>query len=233
MIRLGSTFEGGWRDRARERGRVVVKNVAVVGASGAVGEVMVRLLLERNFPIGAIKFLASEQSAGKPVRFAGETYPIEPLTPEAFDGVDIVLSSTPAAVSREYSPIAARGRRGGRGQLERLADGPRVPLVVPEVNPGDVAKHHGIIANPNCSTIQMVVALKPLHDAFRVKRVVVSTYQSVSGAGAKGLDELHRQTVAYVSGEEPPPRRNSPTRSRSTASRKSMTSCRPGTPRKK
>jgi aspartate-semialdehyde dehydrogenase len=181
-----------------------VKSVAVVGASGAVGEVMIRLLQERKFPVGAIKFLASERSAGKSIQFAGETHAVEPLTPEAFDGVDIVLSSTPAAVSRHYSPIAARAGAVVVDNSSAFRMDPDVPLVVPEVNPHDVARHRGIIANPNCSTIQMVVALKPLHDAARIRRVVVSTYQSVSGAGQKGLHELTTQTAALVAGREAP-----------------------------
>ena len=151
---------------------IAVKSVAVVGASGAVGAVMVRLLQERKFPVGAIKFLASERSAGKSVTFAGKEHTIEPLRPEAFEGVDIVLSSTPASISREYSPIAAKAGAVVVDNSSAWRMDPDVPLVVPEVNPRDVAKHKGIIANPNCSTIQMVVALKPLHDAFRITRVV-------------------------------------------------------------
>ena len=181
-----------------------MKSVAVVGASGAVGDVMVRLLQERKFPVGSIKFLASERSVGKAVDFAGRTYWIELLRPEAFEGVDIVLSSTPASVSREFSPIAAKAGAVVVDNSSAWRMDPNVPLVVPEVNPGDVAKHNGIIANPNCSTIQMVVALKPLHDAFRVRRVIVSTYQSVSGAGRKGLSELHDQTAAHVGGRAAP-----------------------------
>ena len=181
-----------------------MKSVAVVGASGAVGNVMVQLLTERKFPVGKIKFLASERSAGKTIDFAGKTYPIEPLSAEAFQGVDIVLSSTPASISREFSPIAAKAGAVVVDNSSAWRMDPDVPLVVPEVNPGDVAKHKGIIANPNCSTIQMVVALKPLHDAFRITRVIVSTYQSVSGAGQKGLNELQEQTAAHVR-ETPPP----------------------------
>jgi len=181
-----------------------VKSVAVVGASGAVGDVMIRMLQERKFPVGAIKFLASERSTGKSVTFAGESFSIEPLSPRAFEGVDLVLSSTPASVSKQYSPIAARAGAVVVDNSSAFRMDPDVPLVVPEVNPHDVAKHKGIIANPNCSTIQMVVALKPLHDAFRVRRVVVSTYQSVSGAGQKGLYELQMQTLAYVTGQPSP-----------------------------
>jgi aspartate-semialdehyde dehydrogenase len=179
-----------------------VKSVAVVGASGAVGEVMVRLLVERKFPVGSIKFLASERSAGKSVEFLGEDHPIERLSAEAFEGVDIVLSSTPAAVSREFSPLAARAGAVVVDNSSAFRMDPDVPLVVPEVNPHDVARHKGIIANPNCSTIQMVVALKPLHDALRITRVIVSTYQSVSGAGQKGMNELWSQTEAQVLGKQ-------------------------------
>lgn len=181
-----------------------MKSVAVVGASGAVGDVMIRLLQERKFPLGSIKFLASARSAGKTVDFGGKPYTIEPLTPEAFEGVDIVLSSTPASISREYSPIAARAGAVVVDNSSAFRMDPEVPLVVPEVNPQDVARHHGIIANPNCSTIQMVVALKPLHDAFGIRRVIVSTYQAVSGAGQKGIHELQSQTKAHVEGQDAP-----------------------------
>lgn len=181
-----------------------MKSVAVVGASGAVGNVLVRLLSERRFPIRSIKFLASERSLGKTIDFNGRSYPIEPLSSAAFEGVDIVLSSTPASISRQYSPIAARAGAVVVDNSSAWRMDPNVPLVVPEVNPHDVARHQGIIANPNCSTIQMVVALKPLHDAFRIRRVIVSTYQSVSGAGAKGLHELEEQTAAHVHRREPP-----------------------------
>ena len=181
-----------------------MKSVAVVGASGAVGEVMVRLLAERNFPVGSIKFLASERSLGKSIEFGGEKHPIELLSPEAFEGVDIVLSSTPGSISKEFSPLAAKAGAVVVDNSSAFRMDPEVPLVVPEVNPQDVATHKGIIANPNCSTIQMVVALKPLHDAARIRRVVVSTYQSVSGAGQKGMEELWSQTEAHVSGQAIP-----------------------------
>jgi aspartate-semialdehyde dehydrogenase len=178
--------------------------VAVVGASGAVGNVMTRLLEERKFPIGSIKFLASPRTAGKTVTFAGESYPIEPLSAPAFEGVEIVLSSTPASVSREFSPVAARAGAVVVDNSSAFRMDPDVPLVVPEVNPHDIARNRGIIANPNCSTIQMVVALKPLHDAARVRRVIVSTYQSVSGAGEKGMRELWEQTDAHMSRRDVP-----------------------------
>ena len=181
-----------------------MKSVAVVGASGAVGEVMVQLLEERNFPLSRIKFLASERSVGNLVKFRGETRPIELLEPKAFEGVDIVLSSTPGSVSAVFSPIAAKAGAVVIDNSSYFRMDPTVPLVVPEVNPGDIDHHKGIIANPNCSTIQMVVALKPLHDAFRIRRVIVSTYQSVSGAGQRGLDELLAQTKAFVNNLDTP-----------------------------
>ena len=177
-----------------------MKSVAVVGASGAVGEVMVRLLAERDFPVGSIKFLASERSAGRSIEFAGESHPIRPISAAEFEGVDIVLSSTPASVSKQWYPLAAKAGAVVVDNSSAFRMDPDVPLVVPEVNPGDVAKHRGIIANPNCSTIQMVVALKPIHDAVRIRRVIVSTYQSVSGAGQKGMDELRAQVEAHVRG---------------------------------
>jgi len=175
-----------------------VKHVAVVGASGAVGERMIRLLEERRFPVASIRFLASARSAGKSVWFRGENHPIEELSLAAFSGVEIVLSSTPASVSRQWSPIAAAAGAVVVDNSSAFRMEPDVPLVVPEVNPHDIQRHNGIIANPNCSTIQMVVALKPLHDAARVRRVVVSTYQSVAGAGMKGIRELESQTEAHV-----------------------------------
>jgi aspartate-semialdehyde dehydrogenase len=182
-----------------------VKNVAVVGASGAVGELLIRLLEERSFPVASIKFLASARSAGHSVVFRGENHKIRELTADEFSGVEIVLSSTPASVSREWSPVAAVAGAVVVDNSSAFRMDPLVPLVVPEVNPDDIKKHRGIIANPNCSTIQMVVALKPLHDFARVRRVVVSTYQSVSGAGMKGMHELESQTHASVTNAPIPP----------------------------
>ncbi len=177
-----------------------MKNVAVVGASGAVGERMIRLLEERAFPTRSIRFLASARSAGRSVMFRGEAYPVEALEESALAGVEIVLSSTPGSVSKQWSPIAARAGAVVIDNSSAFRMDPDVPLVVPEVNAHEIRKHKGIIANPNCSTIQMVVALKPLHDAVRVTRVVVSTYQSVSGAGQTGLTELDEQARAWAAG---------------------------------
>src|SRR5947209_809140 len=166
---------------------------------------MRQVLTEHAFPLRAIKFLASERSAGKAIEFQGKKIPVEPLRPEAFAGVDIVLSSTPAMVSREYSPIAARAGAVVIDNSSAWRMDPEVPLVVPEVN-ADALRHipKGIVANPNCSTIQMVVALKPLHDLAKIKRVVVSTYQASSGKGATGLFELDAQVAALGRGETVP-----------------------------
>ncbi len=181
-------------------------SVAVVGATGAVGEIMRQVLDERAFSFRAIKFLASERSAGKSLTFQGKTYTIEPIRPEAFAGVDIVLSSTPAGVSRESSPMAAKAGAIVIDNSSAWRMDPQVPLVVPEVN-ADALRSipKGIVANPNCSTIQMVVALKPLHDLARIKRIVVSTYQASSGKGATGMLELDAQLAAVGRNEPIPP----------------------------
>jgi aspartate-semialdehyde dehydrogenase len=184
----------------------VAPSVAVVGATGAVGEVMRQVLSERKFPLRSIKFLASPRSAGKTIEFQGKKHPVEALRPEAFAGIDIVLSSTPAAISREYSPVAAKAGAVVVDNSSAWRMDPAVPLVVPEVNADALARiPKGIVANPNCSTIQMVVALKPLHDLARIKRVVVATYQASSGKGATGLFELDAQLTALGRGETVPP----------------------------
>src|SRR5439155_3657212 len=166
---------------------------------------MRQVLAERDFPLRSIKFLASERSAGKKLEFRGKSYLVEPLRPEAFEGVELVFSSTPASISREFSPIAARAGAVVVDNSSAWRMDPDVPLVVPEVN-ADALKRipKGIVANPNCSTIQMVVALKPLHDLARIKRVVVSTYQASSGKGAKALFELDAQ-VGAIGRKEPVP----------------------------
>lgn len=177
-------------------------SIAVVGATGAVGTIILKLLEEREFPIGRIKFLASGRSAGKTITFAGKMHKIEELSPEAFEGVELAIGSTPDEVARDFAPWAVeRGcvvvDESGYWRMD-----PKVPLVVPEVNPDDIEKHQGIIASPNCSTTQMVVALKPLHDAARVKRVVVSTYQATSGVGLAGTRDLIAASRAHLA-EEP------------------------------
>lgn len=178
--------------------------LAIVGATGLVGSVMRQVVEERNFPFTTLKFLASERSAGQTITFKGKDYTVEPLNDSAFSDVDIVLSSTPGSVSKQYSPIAARSGAVVIDNSSAWRMDPEVPLVVPEVNADQIAQNKGIIANPNCSTIQMVVALKPLHDLGRIKRVVVSTYQASSGKGAKGLTELDAQVAAAGRGEPIP-----------------------------
>jgi len=180
----------------------VFENLAVVGATGAVGRIVRQLLEERNFPSRQIKFLASARSIGQKINFRGRSVTVEELRPEAFDGVDLVIASTPDDVAKEFAPWAVeRGAvvvdESGAWRMD-----PKVPLVVPEVNPEAALKHQGIIASPNCSTTQMVVALKPLHDAARVTRVVVSTYQATSGAGVAGQQELDDATRARLAGQE-------------------------------
>lgn len=179
------------------------KTVAVAGATGLVGREMIRVLEERNFPVKSIKLLASERSKGKTLTFRGETIPVEVLTENSFKGVEIALFSAGGGTSKKFSPCAARDGCVVVDNSSAWRMDEKVPLVVPEVNPQDIKWHHGIIANPNCSTIQMVVVLKPLHDAARVQRVVVSTYQAVSGAGIKAVDELKAQTRAVLEGRDP------------------------------
>ncbi len=175
--------------------------IAIVGATGAVGTIICQLLAERKFPYKNIKFLASSRSAGKPIRFAGQDHTVEELLPAAFEGVNLAIGSTPDEVARDFAPWAVE-----RGAIVVDESGywrmdPNVPLVVPEVNPDAVDQHQGIIASPNCSTTQMVVAMKPLHDAARIRRVVVSTYQATSGTGLAGTRELNAATKAAVAGD--------------------------------
>jgi len=169
-------------------------NVAVVGATGAVGEEMIRTLEQRDFPVGILRPLASGRSAGSEVMFKGDEYTVEELTHDSFEGIDIALFSAGASRSKEFAPSAVEAGAVVVDNSSAFRMSEDVPLVVPEVNPHAIARHNGIIANPNCSTIQMVVALKPLHDAAKIKRIVVSTYQSVSGAGKMAIEELSQQT---------------------------------------
>ncbi len=164
--------------------------VAVVGATGAVGTEMIDVLEERKFPVARLVPLASARSAGGTVAFSGNEVPIEVLTKDSFAGVDIALFSAGADLSREFAPIAVKAGAVVIDNSAAWRMTPEVPLVVPEVNAHDIQWHKGIIANPNCSTIQMVVALKPLHDEARIKRIVVTTFQSVSGTGKDAMDEL-------------------------------------------
>jgi len=177
--------------------------VAVAGATGAVGREMLKILEERNFPASEVRALASSRSAGTSVDFKGGTLTVQELKEDSFEGVDIALFSAGGATSEKFAPHAAKSGCIviDNSSAWRMDD--RCPLVVPEVNPADLEWHNGIIANPNCSTIQMVVVLKPLHDAATIKRVVVSTYQAVSGTGQKAIDELELQVRQMFSLQEP------------------------------
>ncbi len=178
------------------------ERISVVGATGAVGGLVLRLLEERQLPFERICFLASARSAGKPITFAGETHTVEELKPDAFSEGDLVIASTPDDVAAEFVPWAVE--RGATVVDEsgywRMKE--HVPLVVPEVNPEAVREHQGIISSPNCSTTQMVVAMKPLHDAARIRRVIVSTYQATSGAGVAGQDDLRDGSRAALDGSQ-------------------------------
>lgn len=191
--------------------QLVKKNaytVAVVGATGAVGAEMIAVLLQRAFPVARLKVLASERSVGKTVEWEGEDLPVDPLTAASFAGVDIALFSAGADISREFAPQAAAAGALVIDNSAAFRMEPDVPLVVPEVNALACAgwRARGIIANPNCSTIQLVVVLKPLHDAATLRRVVVSTYQSTSGAGKPAMDEMADNVRALFAGEDPQPK---------------------------
>jgi aspartate-semialdehyde dehydrogenase len=181
-------------------------HVAVVGATGAVGAEMIQVLEERKFPVETLHPLASSRSAGGTVSFRGSDVTVKELTKDSFAGVDIALFSAGSDVSKEYAPIAAQAGAVviDNSAAWRMDKG--VPLVVPEVNPHDLAWHKGIIANPNCSTIQMVVALKPLHDEARIQRIVVTTFQSVSGTGKEAMEELMEESKVLLSFGQPEPK---------------------------
>jgi aspartate-semialdehyde dehydrogenase len=175
-------------------------NVAVVGATGAVGEQILKLLEERNFPINELKLLSSARSAGKKRTFKGKEYVLEEATPNSFEGIDIALFSAGGDVSKELAPHAVKAGAVCIDNTNAFRMDPNTPLVVPEVNIDKVSEHQGIIANPNCSTIQMVVALKPLYDRYGISKIITSTYQAVSGSGAKAIDETLRQSKEVLNG---------------------------------
>jgi len=176
--------------------------VAVVGATGAVGNEMIATLEQRNFPVEKIRLFASERSEGKTLEFQGSAIPVESLNESSFKGIDIALFSAGAERSKIWAPIAAKSGCVIVDNSSQWRMDPEVPLIVPEVNSHDLKWHKGIIANPNCSTIQMVVVLKPIHDAAKIKRVVVTTFQSVSGTGKKAMDELLQQTTDILNFKE-------------------------------
>ncbi len=180
-------------------------NVAILGATGAVGTELLALLEQRNFPLDKLKILASERSAGKSISFLGEDLIIEAVTDTSFDGVDIVLASAGGSISKQWLPIAVKAGAVSIDNSSAFRMDPDVPLVVPEVNPEAAALHKGIIANPNCTTILLTVAIYPLHQVQPIKRIVAATYQSASGAGARAMEEVKVQAQAILNGESAMP----------------------------
>lgn len=176
-------------------------NIGVAGATGAVGREMIRMLEKRRFPVGSIRLLASERSKGKKLTFKGKEYAIEVLSKDSWKGLDIALFSAGAARSKEFAPVFAQNGCFVIDNSSAFRMDSTIPLVVPEVNPDALEKDKKLIANPNCSTIQMVVALNPIHEKAVIKRIIVSTYQAVSGAGAKAVEELKNQAQEYGLGK--------------------------------
>lgn len=177
------------------------RNIAIIGATGVVGQEILSILEERQFPIKSLKLLASKRSAGKTISFKGKDYVVEELTHDSFEGVDIVLSCAGGSVSKEYAPSAVKAGAIVIDNTSQFRMDPNVPLIVPEVNPQDAKKHKGIIANPNCTTIIMSIPLFPLYKAFGVERVSVCTYQAASGAGSVAMEELRDESVALGQGK--------------------------------
>ena len=178
------------------------KNVVILGATGAVGLEMIRVLEDRDFPVRKLRLLASKRSAGRFLKFKNERVRVEAVSSNSFDGMEIGLFSAGSAVSKAYAPVAASKGCVVIDNTSAFRMDKKTPLVVPEVNPHALRGHHGIIANPNCSTIQLVVAVKPLHDIARAKRIVVTTFQSVSGAGLRAEKELADESLAVLSGRK-------------------------------
>jgi aspartate-semialdehyde dehydrogenase len=181
-------------------------NLAIAGVTGAVGQEFLSILEERNFPFDSIKMLASSRSKGKKIEFKGKTYIVEEMTKNSFKGVDIALFSAGASRSKEFGPIAAQAGAVVVDNSSAFRMDPNVPLVIPEINPQEIARHKGIIANPNCSTIIAIVPIWPLHKANPVKRMVVSTYQAASGAGHSAMVELEEQTRDVLAGKKAEPK---------------------------
>ncbi|MEM9164597.1 MAG: aspartate-semialdehyde dehydrogenase [Cyanobacteria bacterium P01_F01_bin.4] len=177
--------------------------VAIVGATGAVGTELIQLLESRDFPIESLKLLASARSAGSTLVFKGKPVPVEALDEQSFRGIDLVLASAGGGVSRQWAPIAVKAGAVVIDNSSAYRMDPDVPLVVPEVNPDDALAHQGIIANPNCTTILMSVAIWPLHQMQPIQRLVVSTYQSASGAGARAMEEMKQQARAILDEQTP------------------------------
>ncbi len=175
--------------------------IAIVGASGAVGQELLDVLARRRFPVASLRLLGSERSAGKTATFQGESLPIERLQADSFAGVDLALFSAGASVARQYAPMAVEAGAVVVDNSSAYRMDENVPLVIPEINGADAAGHRGIIANPNCTTAVTLMALAPLHRAFGVQRVFASSYQAVSGTGARAIDELRAQVAAVSSGQ--------------------------------
>ncbi|MEL6157611.1 MAG: aspartate-semialdehyde dehydrogenase [Cyanobacteria bacterium J06627_32] len=179
-------------------------NVAILGATGAVGTELLQLLEERKFPVESLKLLASHRSAGSKISFRGSEVTVEAVSDAAFEGIDIVLASAGGSTSKKWAKAIVDSGALMIDNSSAFRMDPSVPLVVPEVNPQAARGHHGIIANPNCTTILMSVAIWPLHQILPIQRVVVATYQSASGAGARAMEEVKQQTKAILAGEAPP-----------------------------
>ena len=177
-------------------------NVAIVGATGAVGTKILEKLVERNFPATSIKLLASKRSAGNEIKAGGTTYIVQETTPDAFEGIDIAFFSAGGSISEKFAQDAVKSGAVVIDNTSAFRMDPNTPLVVPEVNPGELKNHSGIIANPNCSTIQMVAALKPIKDQYGLNKLIVSTYQAVSGAGVEAIDELADQSEQFTKRSE-------------------------------
>lgn len=177
-------------------------NVAILGATGAVGRRMIEQLAQSTIPVKSVKLLASSRSAGTVLKFRDQELTVEETTPESFDGIDLVLSSAGGGVSKKFLPEAVKRGAVCVDNTSAFRMDEDVPLVVPEVNPESLKNHHGIIANPNCSTIQMVMALEPVRRKFGLKQIIVSTYQAASGAGQAAIEELKRETQDYLDGKD-------------------------------
>jgi len=184
----------------------MARRVAILGATGAVGGELIKILEERNFELDSLKLLASSRSAGKKLTFRGEQLTVHELTADSFHDVDLVLSSAGGSVSKRFAPLAVRAGAVVVDNTSAFRMDPDVPLVVPEVNGQDIKTHTGVIANPNCSTIIMNVPVWPLHKVNPLRRIIVSTYQAASGAGAAAMDELRQGAKAFLAGEEFTPR---------------------------
>jgi len=178
-----------------------MKSVAIAGATGAVGQELLSILAERNFPLKSLKLLASARSAGRKIKFKDEEITVQELKHDSFEGIDLVLSSAGGSISKEYMPSAVKAGAVVVDNTSYFRMNPEVPLVVPEINPQEIKKHKGIIANPNCSTIIMLLPLFPLYKAFGVERVNACTYQAASGAGAMAMEELRLESIALADGK--------------------------------